>query len=289
MVLGYYFFLVTGLHFFFFKRTKLYTTVNDANNAKTGLLKRIIDLLNAVAHKTGIVFTGGGKRKILAVNRRILEILEYEKNLHITPHAFIGYKTIISLLLLIAGVCLGNGLIYRLLIGCAGAIAGYFIPDFMIKRYSIKISEDIEKELSYVIDLLRISSLSGQNIYNSFKMLIEKYNGRICGDLKNFIRDIDMGAGKDYAYDNLIHASRSDQFREFVSLLMEADRYGSPIDDILSKRSVHINHENWDNAERKAKKVGLLTLVPLVFFILPAFILLVGGPLIFSLASDLFF
>ena len=74
----------------------------------------------------------------------------------------------------------------------------------MIRRYSANVSEDIEKELPYVIDLIRVSSLSGQNIYNSFKMLTEKYNGRICGDIKNFLRDIDMGAGKDYAYKNLI-------------------------------------------------------------------------------------
>ena len=69
---------------------------------------------------------------------------------------------------------------------------------------------------------------------------------------------------------------------------MEADKYGSPVDGILSRRSVQINQENWDNAEKKAKRKGLLTLLPLVFLILPAFVLLVGGPLIFSVASGLF-
>jgi len=148
--------------------------------------------------------------------------------------------------------------------------------------------EELEKELSYVVDLLRISTLSGQNIYNAFRMLTEKYNGAVCGSLRSFIRDIDMGSGKDHAYRELMHASRSRQFRELISVLMEAEKYGSCINDILMRRSVQINHENWDNAERKAKKKSLLTLLPLAFLILPAFILLVGAPLVFSMASGLF-
>jgi len=50
-----------------------------------------------------------------------------------------------------------------------------------------------------------------------------------------------------------------------------------------------VNNENWDHAEKRAKKKGLLTLLPLAFLILPAFILLVGGPLAFSMASSMFF
>ena len=194
-----------------------------------------------------------------------------------------------ALLLLVVGLFLGNSPVFRMQFAVLGAAAGYFIPYIMITRYSAKVSEDIDKELSYVIDLLRVSSLSGQNIYNSFKMLTEKYSGRICNDLKSFIRDIDMGAGKEHAYRNLILASRSEQFREFIAVLREVDKYVSPVNKILSRRSVQVNNENWDNAEKRAKKKGLLTLLPLAFLILPAFILLVGGPLVFSMASSLFY
>jgi|GEM_PF-1198169 len=153
----------------------------------------------------------------------------------------------------------------------------------------ILIPGDEGKELPYVLDLLRISTLSGQNIYNSFKMLTEKYKGGICRCLEGFIRDVDLGAGKEYAYKNLCSSSRSKQFREFIDILMLADIYGSPVSGILSSRSFQISNENWDDAERRSKKTGLLTLVPLVFLILPAFIILVGGPLIFSLVSGILF
>jgi tight adherence protein C len=245
--------------------------------------------LNLFTDRFGNLLSGSGRIKRLNVRTRILEILEQEKEINITPSAFLGYKVLIAVLLAVAGVFLGSSILYMILCGVLGLSLGYFIPDIVMFKYSARITREIEKELSYTIDLLRILVLSGQNIYNSFKILSQKYNGKISMGLKDFIRYIDMGTGRQYAYRNLMLTSRSKQFRDFISILYEADIYGSPIDDILSRRSIQINQDNWNNAEREAKKKGLLTLLPLTCLILPAFIMLVGGPLIYSMAAGLLF
>ncbi|HAJ94659.1 MAG TPA: hypothetical protein DCP02_00350, partial [Actinobacteria bacterium] len=288
IVICYYGFLAAGIYYFFLSGPSAAEAGYVKKNRSYSMLKAIIDLLNNMAHRIGAVLRKSGRGKGPFTKNRILEILEYEKDLYITAEAFFGYKSILAFLLIIGGGYIGSSLPYSILFGVAGAITGYFLPDMIVNRFAARISEDIDRELSYIIDLLRISTLSGQNIYNSFSVFIEKYNGRICYDLRSFIRDIDMGAGKDYAYRSLIERNKSKQFRELMSVLMEADRYGSPINGILVQRSRQINFENWDNAERKAKKMSLLSLLPLIFLILPAFMLLVGGPLIYSLASGVF-
>ncbi|MCD4669378.1 MAG: type II secretion system F family protein [Actinomycetia bacterium] len=289
IVIGCYILFVAGFYFIFLSSPLVAEVKFIKKDRSPGILKTIVSFLNNIVHRIGVMLGRTGRGKETSAKNRILEILEYEKDLHITPEAFFGYKLVSASLLIIGGGYIGDSLLYSILFGMMGGAIGYFIPDMIVNRFAAKISEDIDKELSYVIDLLSISTLSGQNIYNSFSILIEKYNGRICYDLRNFIRDVDMGAGKDYAYRRLIEVSRSKQFRELMSVLMEADRYGSPISGILIQRSRQISFENWDNAERKAKKISLLSLLPLIFLILPAFMLLVGGPLIFSLASGVFF
>ena len=258
-------------------------------NIRACVLKRTVVLLNMAAEKLGGIFFCCKKKESIDTGTGLLKILENEKDIQITHRAFLGYKAFIAVMAAAAGIFLGSSIPYRILFAAIGMAAGYFIPDIMVCGYSKRITDDIEKELPYIIDLLRISSLSGQNIYNSFEIVSRKYNGRISGSLKEFIRLIDMGTGKDYAYRSLMLAGRSEQFREFVSVLCEADIYGSPIEDILSRRAVQINHYNWDNAERKARKKGLFTLIPLTCLILPAFVLLVGGPLIYSMAKGLLF
>jgi len=184
---------------------------------------------------------------------------------------------------MIGGGFAGSSIFPKIIFGIIGGITGFFIPDIVGYRFSFKITEDVNSELSYFMDLLRILTMSGQNIYNSFNIITEKYNGKICYYLKNFVRDIDMGAGKECAYDNLIEKNRSKQYRELISVIKEADKYGAPISEIILKRSEQLNFENLDNAEKKAKKTALFSLFPLIFLILPSFILLVGVPLIYSL------
>jgi Flp pilus assembly protein TadB len=278
-----------GIFYIFFIRKKCRKRKEKNFNIRIIVLKRTAVFLNRAAERLGSIFFCHKRKEKLNTRTGLLKILENEKDIRITPPAFLGYKLFIASLLAAAGIFLASSSPYRILFAAIGMGAGYFIPDILVYGYSKRITEDIEKELPYVIDLLRISSLSGHNIYNSFKIVSRKYNGKISGSLKDFIRLIDLGTGKDYAYRSLMFAGRSEQFREFISILCEADRYGSSIEDILSRRAVQINHYNWDNAERKAKKKGLFTLIPLTCLILPAFVLLVGGPLIYSMAKGLLF
>jgi pilus assembly protein TadC len=86
----------------------------------------------------------------------------------------------------------------------------------------------------------------------------------------------------------MIEKNKSRQFADLMAVLLEAEKYGSPLDEILEQKSRQINFENIENAERKARKTTVLTLIPLVFLILPAFVLLVGGPLVYILGNGLF-
>jgi pilus assembly protein TadC len=283
-----YILLISGLYYLIFPGKSINKFRYIGGGRQKSLLKNCIIFLNTAVHNIGSVLTktpiGKNKRKII----KILEILQNEKGLHITSEAFIGYKSISSFLLLIGGLFAGSSIFHKIIFGILGAITGFFIPDIVGYRFAVKISEDINRELSYFMDLLRISTMSGQNIYNSFSIIIEKYNGKICYYLKNFIRDIDMGEGKDCAYDNLIEKNRSKQYRELISVIREADKYGAPISEIIQKRSEQLNFENLDNAEKKAKKTALLSLFPLILLILPSFILLVGVPLIYSLGFSIY-
>jgi pilus assembly protein TadC len=278
-----YILLISGLYYLIFPNNNINKFRYTGSNKQKSLLKNFIIFLNSSVHGIGYFLLktpiGRSKRKII----EILEILNNEKGLYITPEAFVGYKSISAFLLMIGGGFAGSSIFPKIIFGIIGGITGFFIPDIVGYRFSFKITEDVNSELSYFMDLLRILTMSGQNIYNSFNIITEKYNGKICYYLKNFVRDIDMGAGKECAYDNLIEKNRSKQYRELISVIKEADKYGAPISEIILKRSEQLNFENLDNAEKKAKKTALFSLFPLIFLILPSFILLVGVPLIYSL------
>ena len=251
-------------------------------------IKKVINVLNIFAHKTGSVFINDPKKKIGILNMRILKILEEDEGIIMTPGSFIGYKILLCILFSIGGVLFSDSLIPGMLLGVGSGAAGYLIPDIFVRRQARRISVKINTELPYMIDLLRIAVISGQNIYNSFKILVEKYRAKICFDLRDYIKDIDWGSGKETAYNNMIEKNKSRQFADLMAVLMEAEKYGSPLEEILEQKSKQINFENIENSERKARRTTVLILIPLVFLILPAFVLLVGGPLVYILGNGLF-
>lgn len=165
-------------------------------------------------------------------------------------------------------------------------VIGFFIPDFFLRRAFIKKMEEFEFELPYTIDLLYIATLSGQNIFNSLKILTEKYKSKVSIELSRFLREIKFGVGRTTAYRNALARNKTGSFKNLLFLLVQAEKFGSKISEVLKQKSKFMRFELIKKCEIRSRRVSILLLFPLVFLILPAFVLLVGGPLVYSIAGS---
>jgi Flp pilus assembly protein TadB len=151
----------------------------------------------------------------------VLNILGSEKKFAINFNAFLGYKIIILFLCIAAGSFIGVNTLTSISMGMICGVVGFFIPDFLLNRYNNRRLEDLNKDLPYIIDLLYIATLSGQNIYNSIKILIEKYRGSICLELERFLKDIDYGMGKIKAYRNIMARNTTEDFKNLPPKILK--------------------------------------------------------------------
>ncbi len=287
IIIGYYIFICLIIFYFikhnyYFTNKKIWKNKKRSQNKFRGLVNRI----NLLALKIGELV--GGRKGIGKKEKYIhyLKISDHEKSTRISHKIINGYKIILMVFSMFAGSFLGSNLTSSIIFGISFATAGYFIPGLLLNRLKARKVKEIEKDLPYIIDLLSITTLSGQNIYNAIRILIEKYNSPISHELLNFIKEIDLGVGKIESYKNLIDRSDSKSFKNLIFLLFQAEKYGSSINQVLNQKSKYMKFELHQMIERKIKKVALLTIFPLVFMILPAFVLLVGGPLIFSVGGN---
>ncbi|MDZ7837429.1 MAG: type II secretion system F family protein [Actinomycetota bacterium] len=204
----------------------------------------------------------------------------------IEVQSFLGYKILTSILLMLVLLLSVRGLMAKIGLGAAGLFGGYLLPDAIL-GHEIKVrNRDIVLDLPYILDLLYISTLSGQNIYRSMQIMVKNYEGKICGEFRQFIQNINLGRGKNEAYRQLIDAPNPSQFKDTLMLLNTAESCGSNISEILRQKSEQLKFEISQEAERKSRKASLLMLFPLALLILPSFVIMVGGPLLFSFGSD---
>ena len=227
------------------------------------------------------------KTYFLKLENLVASNKEY-KNSNLTAESFIGFKFSFSLLLFLFCLILIKSSFLMISSSIAGLVIGFLIPDYLISYINHKRLHKIDKELPNIIDLLYISSLSGQNIYNSIKIVTEKYNNQISNEFKIFLKQIDFGIGRKEAYINMLHKNNSDSFKSFIFTLQQAENYGSSISELLKQKADFLRFEISQEIEKKTRLISTKMLFPLIFLILPSFILLVCAPLVFMMGGDMF-
>ncbi len=267
---------------------KLYYGENSGKKqpeSKTNFIKKINNIAGIIGGKFIRIFNHEYRNKISV----ILDNMPDNENFNLNFSTFTGYKLLSVLSLIVTSSLFSKGLIFSVIAAVSLGFIGFFIPDILLRRFNIKRTESFNKELPYVIDLLFIATLSGQNIYNAIKILVEKHKGNVSSELKKFLKDIDLGVGKTEAYKNVISRNSTEDFKKLLFLLLQAEKYGSAISDVLKQKSKFIKFEISQSYDRKSRKLAISMLFPLVFLILPSFVLLVGGPLLFTVGGRFFF
>lgn len=170
----------------------------------------------------------------------------------------------------------------------SGFIFGFFTPDFFVNIFVKKLNGKIENELAHTADLIYVATLAGQSIYNAIKMVVNEYKGYISSEFSIFLKDIELGFGKEESYSRLLSRNNPESFKRFIFMLQQAENYGSSISEIISQKADFSRFEISQAIDKKTRLLSTKILFPLIFLVLPSFLLIVGGPLIYVIGGDFF-
>jgi tight adherence protein C len=202
---------------------------------------------------------------------------------------FIGIKmlgAIVFLVLFFLAGLRGNRTPSTLfLLSLTGFGFGILLPNMVLNHAIQKRQEQIARSLADAIDLLVISVEAGlglnaallrvgQDMAVRCKPISEEF-GRVNQELRT-------GVSREKALRNLSQRNRVEDLRLFVGALVLTDRLGTSIADTLRVQADSLRTRLRQKAEEQAAKAGIKMLFPLVFFILPALIIILMGPAVIS-------
>ena len=140
--------------------------------------------------------------------------------------------------------------------------------EWVVTIYLLVIS--VEAGLGLNAALLRV----GQDMAVRCKPISEEF-GRVNQELRT-------GVSREKALRNLSQRNRVEDLKIFVGALVLTDRLGTSIADTLRVQADSLRTRLRQKAEEQAAKAGIKMLFPLVFFILPALIIILMGPAVIS-------
>ena len=168
------------------------------------------------------------------------------------------------------------------------AVAGYYLPDVYLRLRTNQRANDMRDTLPDLIDLLVICTESGlgmdaainrvsQEIARSSKVLAEEFYLAAL--------EIRAGAGRSTALKNLALRVDLEDLHSLVSMLVQADRFGTSLADSLRIQSEVMRTKRMQRAEEIAAKVPVKMLVPLIFFIFPSLLTVLIGPAVLQISA----
>lgn len=165
-----------------------------------------------------------------------------------------------------------------LLWGIVFAILGFFLPDLLLVNAAQKRSDQIQKALPNSIDLLTISVESGLAFDAALAQVARNTEGPLSEEFTRVLREIQIGSSRSDALKALADRTSVDDLRTFLNSMVQAEKLGIPIADVLRVQAAEMRLKKSQRTEEQAMKLPVKLVFPLILGIMPALFIVILGP-----------
>ncbi len=161
------------------------------------------------------------------------------------------------------------------------SVVGYFYPDIWIKGIIQRRQREVLMAMPFAVDMLALSVEAGLDFVAAMQKVIEKAKrSPLIEEFEIMLKEIKVGASRAEALRNLSWRIDLIELASFCATLIAADSVGASIGPILKNLSGDIRQKKSADVEKQAAKAATKILIPMIFFIVPAVLLMIAAPLV---------
>lgn len=212
---------------------------------------------------------------------RRLMLAGYRKPFH--ADLFVGARLLLPV---IAGFAVAMWVKDNVIVWFALAvILAFFAPEFWLGRAIKKRREHIRLSLPDALDLLAICMEAGLGLDQAIVRIGQELRHSHPALSEEFLQvNLEQRAGNPRigAWRNLADRVAEESVRSFVNMLVQTERFGTPISKSLGAFSDALRTKRRQRAEELAAKTTIKLVFPLVLFIFPCIFIVTVAPAIIS-------
>jgi tight adherence protein C len=167
---------------------------------------------------------------------------------------------------------------------------GFYLPEIWLRQKTDKRKEKLLNSLPDALDLLVVCVEAGMGLDEAINRVAKEsnlQNPELSQELKLVGLELRAGKQRQDALKNLAERTNLDEVKNLVTLLVQADNFGTSIAHTLRVYSDSFRTERFQRAEEMAGKLPVKLMFPLIMFIFPALFIVVIGPGAISIYRNL--
>jgi len=211
------------------------------------------------------------------------------------PIYYLFYQRVISIFLLMIALMFiaapgdGTRKLLQVVVGIFFGAVAVFGAYFFLENTITKRKALLTRAFPDTLDLLLICVESG--------LALDASLNRVCGELGRAFPEMTQELNRTRlelallndrvkALNNLAERTDLIAFRSLTTALIQSERFGTSLTDTLRVLSEDFRLQRLTKAEEKAARLPVLLTIPLIFLLMPAFMLIVLGPAIIGFMRD---
>ncbi len=224
-----------------------------ANRVLAPIFRRLLNFLGRLAPKRNVEMT---QQMLVAAGEPG----------HLTALDFFGVRLLVAVAIGVAyfllfsasqpfTIVLRNGLIF--------AALGFFLPTFWLPDALDMLTIGVEAGLAFESALLKVG---------------ERWENALTREFRRAVAEMRVGTPRDVALKRMADRSAVQELSTFVAVLIQSNRLGVSIADVLHSQAADMRVKRYQMAEERARQAGIKMVFPLVFLIFPAMFVVILGP-----------
>lgn len=203
-------------------------------------------------------------------------------------------RILVTLLFIIAAVVATSFVAWQMLFIYASWLAAGVIG-FLACGLGLEFAMNVHQEelriaLPDTLDLLVVCVEAGLGLDQAVKKVAEELSlthPALCRELSLVSLEMRTGVKRADAMRNMADRTMEPEVRKFVAIMIQTDRFGTSIADSLRAHAEFMRMRRRQLTEEKANKLGVKLTLIVFCFILPAIMIISGGPAFLTISKDL--
>jgi tight adherence protein C len=200
---------------------------------------------------------------------------------------YFAAQFLVPLLGAVGGTLFGSNVVLCVL---AFGVAGYLAPDMWLNWMMGRRRKRIRRSIPDSLDLMVICVEAGLGLDQAMLRIGQELavsHPDIHDEFLQVNREQRAGRPRLEAWQNLAERTEIEEFRSFVGMLAQTDKFGTPIAKALTRFSEEIRTKRKQAAEEAAAKTKIKIIFPLVLCIFPCIFIVLLAPAVLNIMSGL--
>lgn len=209
----------------------------------------------------------------------------------VTPDAFLGYRLLAGLALPLFWLWLATTASLGAVVLIVGlplaALLGWRLPLLVVGDRSRRRLAEIDYELPELVDSLVVTVEAGSGFDSALRMASQELGGPLGEEIDLTLREQRMGLSGAEALEGLASRIDTPGVRAFVRAVVQGDKLGVSIGEIMRSLAVEARASRRSAAEERAHRAPVKLLFPLVFLIFPSILIVILYPALHNISQTL--